>query len=78
MKQLEKEKSYIFCSVTVKLLSLTNIARPHIETEVSYLTKRVSNIDECDWKKLRQVIVCIKNTIDDRRIICASTLKHFY
>ena len=49
-----------------------------METLISFLSIRVtkSNID--DWKKLRRGLIYVKNTIDDKRIIVASTLSDIF
>ena len=49
-------------------------ARPDIETGVSFLMKRVAKSDVDDWKKLRRVIGFLKRTIDELRIIGATSL----
>ena len=77
-KQLDKENSEIFHSMTEKLLFLTKIARPDIETAVSYFTKRVTKSDEYDWKKILRLLVCIINTICGKSIIGASIFKGVY
>ena len=38
----------------------------------------MSNSDEDIWKKLRQVLIWIKITIADKRIIALSSLKYAY
>ena len=60
--------------VVAKLLYIMKRARPDLETAVSYLCKRVSKRKLDDWKKLRRLIVFIKVTIEDKRIIGASHL----
>jgi len=49
-------------------------ARSDIETSVSFLMKRVSKSNVDDWKKLRRVIGFLKGTIDERRMIGATSL----
>ena len=48
--------------------------RPDIETAISFLMRRVSKSDVDDWWKLKRVLAYLKNTIDDVRIIGASSL----
>ena len=74
VKELDQKKSEIFHSVTAKLLYIMKRARPDIETSVSFLMKRVSKSDEEDWKKLKRVLGFLKGTIDDVRVIGASSL----
>ena len=45
---------------------------------MSYLCTRVSKSDLEDWKKLRMVIMFIKVTIDDKRIIGAKSLSSIF
>jgi len=49
-------------------------SRPDIEIAVGFLCTRVTTGDEDDWKKLRRVIAWLKGTIDDGRIIGATSL----
>ena len=49
-------------------------SRPDLETAIGFLCTRVTKSDEDDWKKLRRVIAYVKYTIDDIRIIEASSL----
>ena len=48
--------------------------RPDIETVVSFLMKRVSKSNLDDWKKLRRMIESLQGTIDEKRIIGATSL----
>ena len=73
-EELDKEKSEVFHSTTAKLLYIMQRARPDIETAVSFLMKRVSKSNVDDWKKLRRVIGFLKGTIDEKRIIGATSL----
>ena len=45
-----------------------------METAIGFLCTRVSKSDEDDWLKLRRAIAYIKCTIDDVRVIGASSL----
>jgi len=49
--------------------------RPDIETGVSFLMKRVAKSYIDDWKKLRRIIGFLKCTIDELRIIGATSLR---
>ena len=57
--------------MTAKLLYLVKIARPDLETLVSFLTMRVTKSDVYDWKKLKQGLTFVKNMIKDKIIIGA-------
>ena len=48
---------------------MENRGSPDIETAVSFLSTRVSNPDEHDWKKLKRVLSFLENTKEDIRII---------
>ena len=48
--------------------------RPDIETSISFLMKRVSKSDKDDWNKLRRIIGFLKGTIDDVRVIGATSI----
>ena len=77
-ESLEKNKKEFFHSVTAKLLYLVKLARPDIETLVSFLTMRVTKSDVDDWKKLKRGLAFVKNTIKDKIIIGAKTLSDLY
>ena len=48
--------------------------RPDIETTVSFLMKRLSKSETDDWMKLRRLIGFIQRTIDEIRVIGATSL----
>mgnify|MGYP000939170828 CR=1 FL=1 len=73
-KELDKEHSVAFHSITAKLGYIMKRGRPDVETCVSFLMKRVSKSDIDDWNKLRRLIGFLKGTIDDIRIIGATSL----
>ena len=77
-KPLDKKKKEIFHSVTAKLLYLVKRARPNLETLVSFLTMMVTKSNVDDWKKLKQGLTFVKNTIKDKIIIGAKTLTDLY
>ena len=72
--QLCSEKQEVFHSIVSKLLWTIKRARPDLETAIGFLCTRVSKSDEDDWLKLRRAIAYIKCTIDDVRVIGASSL----
>jgi hypothetical protein len=77
-KALDKERSDIFHSISALLLFITKRVRPDIEPTVAFLTTRVSKSNVDDWQKLKRVLIWLKNTIDEPRIIGASSLKELY
>ena len=72
--QLDHWKSKVFHSTTAKLLYIMQRARPDIKTAVSFLMKHVSKRIIDDWKKLRWVIGFLKGTINELRVIGATSL----
>ena len=65
----------IFHSVTQKLLYITKQVIPDLETAAAFLTTRVWKRDVDDWKKLGRVLTWVLNTIDEKRVIGARSLK---
>ena len=61
-KLLPEEQARAFHRTTAQLLFLSQQARPDMQTLVSFLTKRVRNPDEDDWKKLRRGLMYLKGT----------------
>ena len=55
-EKLSDKKGELFHLVVVKLLFIIKRSRPHLETAVIFLTKRVSNIDIDDWEKLKRIL----------------------
>ena len=51
-KSLPSEKAELFHHLTAKLLYLCKRTRPDLQTAVAFLTTRVQNPNEDDWKKL--------------------------
>ena len=76
--QLCVKKKESFHSIVAKLLWVMKRARPDLETAISFLCTRVGKSDEDDWKKLRRVIAYLKCTINDVRIIGASSLTEIF
>ena len=75
---LSTEKSQSFHTIVASLLWIMKRARPDLETSVGFLCTRVSKSDEDDWKKLRRVIAYVQATINDIRIIGASSLSDIF
>ena len=61
-----------------KLLFIIKRARPDCETTLSFLTRRVSKSNEDDWEKIRRLLIWCKNTINDVRVIGATSLTDFF
>ena len=76
--QLGSDKQDAFHSMVAKLLWIMKRARPDLETAIAFLCSRVSKSDEDDWLKLKRVIAYVKCTIDDVRVIGASSLADIY
>ena len=73
-EQLNAKLSEAFHSITSKLGYIMKRGRPDIETSVSFLMKRVSKSDVDDWLKLRRLIGFVKRTIDEVRVLSATSL----
>ena len=76
--QLGSDKQDAFHSIVAKLLWIMKRARPDLETAIAFLCSRVSKSDKDDWLKLKRVIAYVKCTIDDVRVIGASSLADIY
>jgi hypothetical protein len=76
--KLNQKQKEIFQSVTAKLLYLEKRARPNIEPVVAFLCTRVRDADEDDWKKLRRVLIYLKQSINDKRIIGCDSLESIF
>ena len=59
---LDDETAGVFHRFTAKKLFLTKRARPDIQTAVAFLTTRVSQPDEDDWKKLTRSMRYLRGT----------------
>ena len=64
--------------VVAKLLYIAKRARPDIETAIAFLCTRVSKSTMNNWLKLKRVLSILKNTINDARIIGATSLEDLY
>jgi hypothetical protein len=62
--KLSKEKAEIFHTFMMKGMFFCKRGRQDIQPGVTYLGTRVHNPDECDWRKLIQIIDFLKATID--------------
>ena len=75
---LDEKRGEVFHSVTGKCLYFCKRIRPDVDPTVAFLTTRVSMCTEQDWKKLLKLIGFLKGTIDDVRIVGASSLQDLY
>ena len=64
VKQLSDDKADTYHTITAKGLFLCKRARPDIQTTIAFLSTRVKNSDEDDWKKLQRLISYLKATKD--------------
>ena len=62
--KLGEAKASQFHHLTTKLLYLSKCARPDLQTAVSFLTTRVREPDEDDYKKLSQSIRYLRDNVD--------------
>ena len=72
--ELDNKKSEVFLSIVQKLLYITKLAQPDVETPVSFLCTRVSKITKNNWLKLRRVLAFLQYTINDVCVIGADNL----
>ena len=63
-KKLYDRDKIIFHRLVANLLFLSKRARPDIHPKIAFLTTRVINPDEDDWKKLRRVFRYLDATIN--------------
>ena len=54
--KLSEKKGELYHSLVANFLFIMKIFRPDLETDVSFLTNRVSNRDVDDWGKLRRIL----------------------
>jgi hypothetical protein len=63
--KLEEERRSIFHTFVMKGMFLCKRARPDIDQAIGFLSSRVNEANEEDWKKLLRVLSFLKGTIDD-------------
>ena len=63
-KKLDTNKKTTFHRLVAKLLFVSKRGRPDIQVAIAFLTTRVTNPDEDDWKKLKRLLCYINSTID--------------
>ena len=59
---LGEKESLLFHNMTAKALYLCKRSRPDIQTAVSFLTTRVKDPDQDDWKKLVRLLRYLKGS----------------
>jgi hypothetical protein len=64
-KKLDEERRSIFHTYVMKAMFLCKRARPDIDQAIAFLSSRVKEANEGDWKKLMRVLGFLKGTIDD-------------
>ena len=67
VKLCERDK-IIFLRLLAKILSLSKCARPDIQPTITFLTMRVRNPDEGNWKKLRRVLSYLEATTNSVKL----------
>ena len=72
--KLNDERAELFHRVTAQILFVAHRGRPDLRTATSFLTKRVQNPDEDDYKKLARAIKYIRRTKFLRLTIAATYL----
>jgi len=68
-KKLDKEQADMFHSTVAKLLYICKWCRLDIQNAVAFLTTRVSNPDEDDWKKMKRLLQYLRGTLDDKLVL---------
>ena len=61
-KKLNEEQALAFHHTVAQLLFMATRARRDIQTPVAFLTTRVKNPDEDDWRKLKRVLKYLNGT----------------
>ena len=72
---LDDDRAAIYYHHTMQLLYLSKRARPDLQLPVSFLTTRVKNPTEHDWKKLARTMQYLQSTADLPLTLEASSLQ---
>ena len=75
---LSTKDSDLFHSIVQKLLYICKRARPDIEPAISYLCTRVTSPTKEDDIKLTRILGFLEKTIDDKRVMGATSLNNLY
>ena len=62
--KLGETRCKLLHSLTAKMLFVTNRARPDVQVPISFLSSRVTCVDEDDWKKLKRMLQYLQGTVD--------------
>ena len=73
-RKLNRDRSNRYMSIVVKLLWIIQRGRSDCSTIISYLCTRTHDPNIEDWKKLKQLLSYMMQTIDDVRVIRADSL----
>jgi hypothetical protein len=73
--RLDKVRSDIFHSLTMKLMYVSQRCRVDIVTAIAFLCTRVSKSTEQDWDKLKRVLEYLKGTINDELTLGADSMQ---
>ena len=73
VEKVPEDKAVIFHNLVARGLFLCKRARPDIQTAIAFLTTRVSEPDQDDWKKLRRLIGYLKGTEKFVLTLCADS-----
>ena len=74
-EKLTKINSELYHSIVAKLLWVMKRGRPDIETAIAFLCTRVKEPDVDDWEKLKRLLYFLSETINDVRVIGASSME---
>ena len=77
-EKLTKINSELYHSIVAKLLWVMKRGRPDIETAIAFLCTRVKEPDVDDWEKLKRLLCFLSETINDVRVIGASSMENLH
>ena len=64
-KPLDTKRALLFHCFVANLIFISKRARPNIQPVISYITTRVREPDEDDWKKLRRLLQYLFGTMEN-------------
>lgn len=73
-EQLPEERRIIFHTIVARLLFISTRARPDIYPTIAFLTSRCSCADVDDWKKLKRLLIYLRDTEDMELILKATSM----
>ena len=77
-EQLSDKKVELFHLVMANLLFLMNNSRPDLDTAMSFLTKRLSNIGVSDWENFRRILRFFHCNLKENRCFGATNLDKIF